>query len=330
MSLAEARRVIWQTQPKEPMGELLDQGRIARKDLEWAINKAFRPDVRRAAQRLLQELDQPTAPPVSSPAPAPPAAEQPRPGARVVIAGRYLEDQESLHGWMLVYGIGVGITSLVTIIPALVWLLRGQALWLPMLSLLATAGLWVGLVWLFRHRRRARRAYQAGRKGEDQVVEQLRQALDHRWTIYRNLQLPDRRDDLDLVLVSPGGVWAVQVKATHAPLRVQQGRWEVRRGGRWAAAQPDPARQVTGQATALHDFLARNGVERFVERAIALAEGLSEKNFVGSPIPVWLPFNIAGRAAALATRHPPSADELARVNELLGRRVVEQRAAEGQ
>jgi hypothetical protein len=197
-----------------------------------------------------------------------------------------------------------------------------------MLSLLATAGLWVGLLWLFRHRRRARRAYQAGRTGEDQVAEQLRQALDQRWTIYRNLQLPDRRDDLDLVLVGPGGVWAVQVKATHAPLRVQGGRWELRRGRRWVAAQPDPARQVTGQATSLHDFLARNGVERFVERAIALAEGLPEKNVAGSPIPVWLPYTIAGRAAALATRHPPTADELARVNELLGRRVVEQRAAE--
>jgi hypothetical protein len=47
----------------------------------------------------------------------------------------------------------------------------------------------------------------------------------------------DRTDDLDLVLVGPGGAWAVQVKATGAPLRVHAGRWQVRRGGRWVAAK---------------------------------------------------------------------------------------------
>ena len=62
MPLDEACRVIWQTQPKQPMGQLLDQGRLARKDLEWAIQKAYRLDVKRAAQRLLQALDQPSAP----------------------------------------------------------------------------------------------------------------------------------------------------------------------------------------------------------------------------------------------------------------------------
>jgi Nuclease-related domain len=326
MPLDEARRVIWQTQPKQPMGQLLERGKLTRKDLEWAINKAFRPDVKRAAQRLLQELDQPTTTAASS-SPAP-AIDLRRTGPNIVIGSRYLEDQESLHGWMLIYGIGIGIASLVTIVTALVWLLRGQALWLPALSLLANAVLWIGLLWLIRHRRRARRAYQAGRKGEDQVAEQLRQALDQRWTIYRNLQLPDRKDDLDLVLVGPGGVWTFQIKATGAPLRVQGGRWEVRRGRRWVAAQPDPARQVTRQATALNDFFKRQGINRFVDRAIALAEPQPFDQFTASEIPVWLPFEIEQRAAALSTRHPPSADEQAQINELLRRRADAQRAAE--
>jgi hypothetical protein len=51
MSLDDARRVIWQVQPKEPMGQLLDQGKLTRGDLEWAVRRAYRPDVRRAAQR---------------------------------------------------------------------------------------------------------------------------------------------------------------------------------------------------------------------------------------------------------------------------------------
>lgn len=52
MSLDEARRVIWQAQPKEPMGPLLDRGTITRKDLEWALQKAYRSDMRRAIESL--------------------------------------------------------------------------------------------------------------------------------------------------------------------------------------------------------------------------------------------------------------------------------------
>ena len=62
MPVDEARRVIWQTQPKVPMGQLLEEGKLTRKDLEWAISKAYRPDVRRAALCLLQEFDQAAAP----------------------------------------------------------------------------------------------------------------------------------------------------------------------------------------------------------------------------------------------------------------------------
>src|SRR5262249_46479581 len=106
--------------------------------------------------------------------------------------------------------------------------LRSQNVWITALAIAATMGAWAWLIILIRRQIRRVRPSRAGRKGEDQVVEQLRQALDHRWTIYRNLQLPDHKDDLDPVLVGPGGIWAVQVKATGAPLWVHGGRWEVR------------------------------------------------------------------------------------------------------
>lgn len=310
------------------MGQLLDQGKITRSDLEWAINKAYRADVRCAAQRLLQELDQPTAL-VSTSAPVSLTATPPRHGARVVIAGNYLENQETLHGWLLAYYIGLGIGALFLTINTLLWLLRGQALWLTALSIVANTGAWVWMIVVVRRQIVKVRSFRAGRKSEEHVVEQLRTVLDHRWTIYRNLQLPDRKDDLDLILVGPGGVWAVQVKATGAPLRVQAGRWQVKRGKRWVAAQPDPGKQVTRQATALNDFFKRNGLSRFVERAVALAAPQPFDQFTASEIPVWLPFDIERCAGALATRHPPADDELHAINALLGQRAVEQRAVEG-
>lgn len=322
MSLDEARRVIWQTQPKAPMGQLLDDGIITRTDLEWAARKAFRHEVKRAAQRLLQELDHPTA--LSPSAPVAPA-EPPRYGARVVIAGHYLENQQedSFGNW--VFGLAASMMLLVyAITDSVRSLMEGEPIYLVVIVIYILA-LAYGIWYTNKHLQRWR-SYHLGRKGEEQALEHLRQALDSRWTIYRNLQPPDRRDDLDLVLVGPGGVWAVQVKATKAQLRFQGGCWEVYRRRRWVAAQPDPAKQVTHQATALNEFLARNGITRYIERSIVLHEGLPEKNFADSPIPVWLPFNIEHRAASLTTRYLPSAEELARINDVLGRRVIEQQA----
>jgi Nuclease-related domain len=339
MSLDAARHVIWQVQPKEPMGQLLDQGKLTRSDLEWAVAKAYRVDVRRAAQRLLLGIDQPT-PPAATPAPgvfaptaapvhrSPAAAAPSRFGARVVIASDYLEEQESWHGWLLAYYIGLAIGMAVLTINTILGLLQGQALWRTALVIIANIGAWIWLIVVVRRQIDRVRSFRAGRKGEVQVVEQLRTALDHQWTIYRNLQLPDRTDDLDLVLVGLGGVWAVQVKATSAPLRVHAGRWQVRRSGRWVAATPDPGAQVTRQAKALNDFFKRNGLTRFVERDVALSEPQPFDQFTESEIPVWLPFDIERRAQALATRHPPPTAELAWINELLGQRAIEQRAVE--
>src|SRR5262249_18472718 len=111
MPLDEARRVIWQVQPKEPMGQLLDQGKLTRKDLEWAISKAYRADVRRPAKRLLQELDQPTAPPRAYAVQAESPAVQPRHGARVVLGSGYLEERQEHH--LASLGVVVGVTVMV-------------------------------------------------------------------------------------------------------------------------------------------------------------------------------------------------------------------------
>jgi Nuclease-related domain len=329
MPVDEARRVIWQTHPKAPMGQLLKEGKLTRKDLEWAISKAYRPEVRRAALCLLQELDQAVAPAQRSFQQAEAHVVQPRHGARVVLGSGFLMARQEHHLARL--GVVVGVTVMVflySLIDAARSMLAGRPV-----NVLASVGFVLSMAlgaWYVRRHARAWRSYWMGYKGEEQVVEQLRTALDHRWTIYRNLQLPQRKDDLDLVLVGPGGVWTVQVKALSTPLRCSNGGWEYRRGRRWVRCDPkhDPGVQVTRQATALHDYLARNGIDRFVERAIALAESVGAADVAASAIPVWLPFNIAERARALATRHQPTHGELARINDLLERRASEQRAVE--
>jgi hypothetical protein len=346
-SLEEARRVIWPFDTRQPMGLMLDQGTLTRSKLQWAAEKAKWPDVRRAAQRLIEELDSPSTPQstdiqppaqamlntsqLSTPLQTPAAAAEPLcAGSRIITASTYLGYQEILHGWLLFYYSGLGTGLALTTLTTLLWLLRGQATWLTVLSLTANLVLWSCLAVLISRRRRTRRNYLAGRKGEDRVVEQLGATLDQRWTIYRNLQLPARKDDLDVILTGPGGVWAVQVKAYSVPLRVRAGVWEYQRGRNWlrCGRRFDPATQVTRQATLLNEFLKSNGIRRFVERAIALAEPQPFDRFTTSDIPIWLPFNVAQQAAALATRYPPSDEELARINDLLSTRASQQRAQE--
>ena len=122
---------------------------------------------------------------------------------------------------------------------------------------------------------------------------------------------------------------AVQVKHFLNPLRFHAGRWEYKAGRRWRWMNKshDPAK-VAGQAQRLSEYLAKNGITRWVEKAIALAESVPEKNVTDSLGPVWLPFTTERHARALSTRTPPSRAEVEQINALLARRADEQRAVE--
>ena len=329
MPLDEARRVIWQATPKAPMGELLDQGRLTRADLQWAVSKAYRSDVRRAAQRLLQELDNTPSEQLAPPPTPPDIAPAVSAGPRVVIASTYLKAQENMHGWMLACYVALGVAAFVCTLVATFFWLRAPSTWTTLLSSIGTAGAWIWLLWLIRRHLAGVRSYRRGRAGEAQVLDTLRQVLDARWTVYSGLKLPSRRDDLDLVLVGPGGVWVVQVKAFRSWVRVRAGQWEYRRGRHWrrVGARFDPSK-VRGQAAALNDFLTAQGVGRWVDAAIALTELQPADLVATSAIPVGLPFARERHVRALATRVPPSAAEIAQINAVLERRAVVQRARE--
>ena len=54
MTVEEARKVIWQGRgPREPMGSLLDNDQIDHRDLTWAVDRAYKPEVRAAARTML-------------------------------------------------------------------------------------------------------------------------------------------------------------------------------------------------------------------------------------------------------------------------------------
>ncbi len=114
----------------------------------------------------------------------------------------------------------------------LVWFLSALASdWfgrrLSILPILVAVPIWAFMFrWLYRRissHRLEYQNYQAGREGEDSVVERMQEKLDDNWTIFRNLVLPGAHGDADIVLVGPSEVWLIEVKAHKGNFRLNGG-----------------------------------------------------------------------------------------------------------
>jgi hypothetical protein len=53
--------------------------------------------------------------------------------------------------------------------------------------------------------------FEQGREGEERVVNSLTNSLGPGWYIFRNFVLPAENEDIDVVLVGPGGIYAIEV-----------------------------------------------------------------------------------------------------------------------
>jgi len=235
ITIEQARATRWPFQPfrNQPMGALVDAQQIGRQDLGYAIEHARDERVRRAAIALMAiRLNQVVQEP-------PPAA-----GPLQVLAGgpSYAERQQlrlrMIQGVILGGLLGVLLTVLVFVLAQLSWgtgsppgeslskLLSTPtgvvALIVAVVILLALSagGLLLSnfLTNLFMRKFDEQvAAYRKGQEGEERTVEVLRRNLDGNWTLFRNVTLPGPRNDIDLVLVGPPGVWALEVKNLASP-----------------------------------------------------------------------------------------------------------------
>ncbi len=319
MPVEAARQVIWQGRgPREPIGKLLDEKRIGHRDLAWAVDGAFNPRVREAARTLLANwLGQPATLEKTS-----------RYGPEVVGGSQYLHDREAerLTDFAAYAGASIGIGSIVGML-TIGWIVTGGIQQLARLNFglqVAAVAFVIGAVawnswYLYRQIRtnlEEYRNYRDGREGEEAALEKLRRALDHRWTIYRNLQLPGHKDDIDLVLVGPDGVWAIEVKSYKNTVRLQGAQWEVQKG-KWTAMRENPTMQVTRNATRLKSYLEQYGMRRYVHGAIVLEGPHPISNFKTSESPVWLLTNLEGQVTSLNTQKPPSEKEIGQIVQAL-------------
>ena len=89
-------------------------------------------------------------------------------------------------------------------------------------------------------------------KQENNLVELLQSLpfFDEQWAIYQNVQLPDaEQDTLDIVLVGPTGIYAIEVRADSNSHRFKHGMWQKELSyGRWVIIEWHPLKQAEHNA----------------------------------------------------------------------------------
>jgi len=332
ISLEEARSTPWPfgALRGQSMGTLSDTRQLSLKDLAYAADNAQDNRVRRAAialmlVRLDQELEEP-----------PQQAGTPR----VVAAPRSYAVRRQLSLAFLEGSI-CGAAFAAALAYLVYWLTREQQSTGPRLrfaevsaspelmlallvSLLGVAGVlflanlaFDRLIKMLDHQIEA---YRKGEEGEERVVEKARRALNNNWVIFRNVILPGRRRaDLDLVLVGPPGVWAVEVKTLRGEYRNVGEAWQYRAGARWRRMTRSPSRQARDGAIALKDFLRADGITTYVPAVVAWADQGGSVAVEDPTVPVWTLDRLEDELGNLWNGHRLTPPEQERIVEKLTR-----------
>jgi hypothetical protein len=130
--------------------------------------------------------------------------------------------------------------------------------------------------------------YRKGQEGENKVVEAIISNLDEEWALFRNISLPGRKkNDLDLILVGPPGVWVLEVKNFDGEYKNTGEDWEYRAGNIWKSPKKSPSRQVQNNALTLSNFLKADGIKQYVKPIVVWANEGSPLTVENPMVAVW-------------------------------------------
>jgi hypothetical protein len=131
----------------------------------------------------------------------------------------------------------------------------------------------------------------AGVAGEQLAAAGLGRALGDEWTLLRGYR--NRRGEIDLILVGPRGLFAIEVKYYNGTVSCDGDRWWVDRydrSGRHLAREPmedtggrSPSTQVTEPAVLLEQFLRSRGHQAAVQRIVLLTHASGRFGHCANP-----------------------------------------------
>lgn len=125
-----------------------------------------------------------------------------------------------------------------------------------------------------------------GLEGERYVLDRILANLDACWVVFTNLEVFVREGDIDIVLVGPGGILAVEVKTFSRDLYVIHDDWLLFEGD-----IPEPysgaSRQARENAFKLQLYLEDNGFNAMLVSPIVVVASDSDVTVFDSEVEVW-------------------------------------------
>lgn len=328
MTIDEARATIWPFREFKgrTMGYLLDNQLISHNDLLFAIERAYAQyaHVREAARILLRHALEQQAKNVSPAGPLNVFSSERRSYAERRQLGLTL-----LQG--VVFGFVLGILIAFVVISILNRPDRSEAresyntvvVILGIIGVILLSGAVFFLQysifsWIDKRFERAIQRHRKGQLGEERILNVLYSLLDGRWWVFRNLELPGQRmGDIDLVLVGPTGVWALEVKAFDGEYRNVGDRWERRSGSRWLPAFGSPSSQAKKHAAALSHILQRHNVKQWITAVVVWANPDATLTVQNPSVLIWKIDQIANEVKNLPNDASSKDDRHTRIIDIL-------------
>ncbi|MBN1873910.1 MAG: NERD domain-containing protein [Anaerolineae bacterium] len=295
MSLGQARLISWPYRRlNRPLGELVDMGTVHVKDLRRASWFAKDARLREAARLLLpaatkfrnaqkqKKTKQVQVPrpvqgqprqPKSKPVPStvsesPVESEQNNNGARsqtrrmpIIQGADYLTDQiqRRYQGQLILTAISLvvlflGLSGVFYIAVRALIRAEGLPLWIwPSILVLILPLFWVAdrMMELWQEEQNFRQ----GHEGEIKVARVLRQGLGGDWVLFRNLQIPGRKQDIDMILLGPPGIFALEIKTYSGMYVYHKSEWLRHSMTGWRKMHHNPGKQCRAGAGMLHQYI---------------------------------------------------------------------------
>ena len=128
--------------------------------------------------------------------------------------------------------------------------------------------------------------YFQGALGEGALSRFLGRVLDDRYTLIRNLQVPESRADLDAALVGPSGVLVMEIK-NYSPkysYRCEGSNWYWRKPGkRYSRMKESPTKQAIINTSYLKTYLSQHGIHAIPIETVVVIANPKAKFYVKKP-----------------------------------------------
>lgn len=122
--------------------------------------------------------------------------------------------------------------------------------------------------------------FRSGIIGEKLIGDELKK-LDANYTVFQDVHIPDKKENIDFVVVGPTGIFAIEVKNHHGKVGFNGNELTLND----KSFEKDFLRQTMREATSLHDYLVSSGVtSAFVTPIIVFSHRFAVVRFGIQPI----------------------------------------------